>query len=509
MQNSKETRLLSKPENLFVLFCCLAAALRIFIFGAAFPLFNNNDEQAHFDLIYKYSSGWWPDYDPQTGFNDFYDRESAFFIYLYGSPEYFFPPEQFRNVRIPDPPWTMPAEKIEPALRPTVEYLMTINNHQALSPPAYYLACAAWHNLGLAFGIQGGSLIYWIRFLDVLIYAGMILLAYKFGCMLYPEDKLVRLGIPLILVAFPQDTFYAITNDVASPLCFLAAFFLLLDLLKNERSLPRHALTGIIIAITMMAKLSNVAIVIALGLVLLKQAYALLRNRSPVSKWLAPVVLALSAALPVALWAVFNKLSFGEWVAVSEKARMLGWSNKPFAQWFDHPLFTPSGLWTFTSATLKTFWRGELVWYKRAMSHAPMDLFYVFSTIICLTTCAVYQVRKSKKECAFINPESLTWIVMAVSFLFLVYTSISFDYGDGIYPSREYPYMSSGRLITGVLVPFLAFYLKGLGVLLKPLEKWINPLWAVVLIVLAIMVSEILLSIPVFQSAYNWFHIPG
>jgi len=39
---------------------CIVAAVRIFIFSAAFPFFNNCDEQAHFDMVYKYSRGHLP-----------------------------------------------------------------------------------------------------------------------------------------------------------------------------------------------------------------------------------------------------------------------------------------------------------------------------------------------------------------------------------------------------------------------------------------------------------------
>jgi hypothetical protein len=39
---------------------CLAAIVRVFVFSAAFPCFNNVDEDAHFDLAIKYSHGHLP-----------------------------------------------------------------------------------------------------------------------------------------------------------------------------------------------------------------------------------------------------------------------------------------------------------------------------------------------------------------------------------------------------------------------------------------------------------------
>src|SRR5438874_9504502 len=39
---------------------CALAGIRVFIFAAAFPFFNNVDEQAHVDLVVKYAHAQWP-----------------------------------------------------------------------------------------------------------------------------------------------------------------------------------------------------------------------------------------------------------------------------------------------------------------------------------------------------------------------------------------------------------------------------------------------------------------
>jgi hypothetical protein len=51
-----------KHEKKVILILCVLAGLRVFVFAAAFPFFNNVDEQAHFDLIYKYAHGRIPHY---------------------------------------------------------------------------------------------------------------------------------------------------------------------------------------------------------------------------------------------------------------------------------------------------------------------------------------------------------------------------------------------------------------------------------------------------------------
>jgi hypothetical protein len=47
-------------ERRLILALCVIAALRVFVFSAAFPFFNNVDEQAHVDLAIKYAHGYLP-----------------------------------------------------------------------------------------------------------------------------------------------------------------------------------------------------------------------------------------------------------------------------------------------------------------------------------------------------------------------------------------------------------------------------------------------------------------
>ncbi|HEY6070551.1 MAG TPA: hypothetical protein VIU85_04180, partial [Chthoniobacterales bacterium] len=72
-----------------VLSFCVLAAIRVFIFAAAFPFFNNVDEQAHVDLVVKYSHGQIP-----RGIEPF-ASEAALYFAIYSSPEYFVKPEQY------------------------------------------------------------------------------------------------------------------------------------------------------------------------------------------------------------------------------------------------------------------------------------------------------------------------------------------------------------------------------------------------------------------------------
>ena len=46
-----------RSQRLLILLLCFTAALRVFVFAAAFPFFSNGDEDLHFDLITQYSAG--------------------------------------------------------------------------------------------------------------------------------------------------------------------------------------------------------------------------------------------------------------------------------------------------------------------------------------------------------------------------------------------------------------------------------------------------------------------
>ena len=53
-------KIASGGEGRIALILCVLAALRVFVFSAAFPFFTNVDEQSHVDLVSKYARGHVP-----------------------------------------------------------------------------------------------------------------------------------------------------------------------------------------------------------------------------------------------------------------------------------------------------------------------------------------------------------------------------------------------------------------------------------------------------------------
>ena len=195
---------LARHERLLLWSLCALALLRVFFFNAAFPFFNNVDEQAHFDTVVKYSKGDLP----RNGSPGF-ERESAELIALYSSPEYLNSAENFESGKIPPPRWRSDPKPDPSAISNLTQWV----NHEASSPPIYYAVAGLWYNFGKLVGLQGGHLLYWIRFLNIPIYALLFWITCLFFKNIYPDNLSVQFSALLLLVVFPQDAFYSITND--------------------------------------------------------------------------------------------------------------------------------------------------------------------------------------------------------------------------------------------------------------------------------------------------------
>ena len=483
---------------------CVLAGLRVFVFAAAFPFFNNVDEQAHFDFVYKYAHGRIP-----RKLENF-STGSSRLIVLYGSPEYLYEPNQFPYGMIPPPVWSLPDTPGYRILEEkSVSSRSNMLNYETTQPPVYYAIAAIWYKLGKVLGVGGGQELYWLRFLNVFVYVLLLWVSFAYIKKLFPANTLLRFGVPLMLVAFPQDVMYTINNDILSPLFFTVGFFGLMGIcLSESKSYKFYLITGLMIACSFLTKVSNVAILGLFGVILLlriKKVAKLKKLRMKLPK----IALTFSVTIiPIALWLGRNYFILGDITGSSEVIKMAGWTVKPFGEIWEHPIFSLAGMITFWNGLMATFWRGELIWYKTALASQAFDLFYSVSSFLFILAAAIgliwHRQRRPSEE-RFVY--SMILLVAGMSILFLVGISISYDFNDCWYPSHDYPYLTSGRLISGILVPFLILYLNGLSYVLSKFR--LSRYWKVVVLIIAVLitVSEVILSYPVFKSQYNWFHL--
>jgi hypothetical protein len=487
-------------ERLLISLFCLAAALRVFIYSSAFPFFSNIDEDLHFDLITQYAHAKVP-----RSF-DRLKEETLNWIVPYASPEFLVAPERFADANFPAPLWKQPWSKIEPEIAATRAAWSSEINFESSQPPVYYTLASIWWWLGKHIGFIGIRSLYWIRFLNIPLVAIIVWLGYVAARTIAPERIDLRIGVPLLLAFIPQNVFYAMNNDVLSPVCFGVLFLCVLQWLRtNSPSFLLGALTGLAVAAACLTKLSNVPLV-AVALTIIVTKLAAMIRPAPRAGLVALTALILCAAIPVGTWMFWTKLHFGDLTGSTAKISLLGWTQKPFGDWWQHPIFTPRGLWIFWSDLIASLWRGEVSWHGQPLRWRAVDGFYAVSTLLFLAA-AIVGLRKQAGLTAFQRQAiGSAVLIFLAGVAFLALLSIQFDFGNCINPSRAHPYFTSGRLLSGALIPFAVVYVYGLSWLFRRI-KIALPLVALGLLMALMTTSEIFVNRIVFKSEHNWFHL--
>jgi hypothetical protein len=441
MASGESKTFVAAYARVLTLLLCVAAALRVFIFSAAFPFFSNIDEDLHFDLITQYSHSQVP-----RGF-DRLKEETLNWIVPYASPEFLFPPEHFPGAKFPAPLWKEPWSKVEPEIAATRAAWSSEINFESSQPPLYYALASLWWWIGKHIGLVGIQSLYWIRFLNVALMAIVVWLGFVAARTIAPERLSLRIGVPLLLAFIPQNVFYAMNNDVLSPLCFGVLFLCVLQWLRTDvPSLLLGAVTGVAVAATCLTKLSNLPLVAAALAVIVARSIAIIL-RTPRAGLIPLAALISCAAIPVGTWMLWTKFRFGDLTGSTAKINVLGWTRKPFGGWWQHPIFTPGGVWIFWSDLIASFWRGEVSWHSQPLRWRGADGFYALSSLLLLPAASV-GLRKQAGLSAFQRQAiGSAILIFLAGVAFLALLSIQFDFGNCINPSREHPYFTSGRLL--------------------------------------------------------------
>ncbi len=217
--------------------------------------------------------------------------------------------------------------------------------------------------------------------------------------------------------------------------------------------------------------------------------------------------LAICAGLPMAAWMTWCKKNFGDFTGSILKIQVLGWTNKPFAQWFYHPIFTPKGFWFFVSGNFSTFWQGELLWQRKPLAIPEVDRFYACLTLgLCFIALIALLNRRSTLSSQQRVAMVFGFACVLAMFAFFALLSVKYDFQDCFYPSREHPFFTSGRLMLGMLIPFLLLFALGLDRLLGKTGESIK-YTVLVALLLFMLGSEITVDWRIFPNVYNWYHM--
>jgi len=148
------------------------------------------------------------------------------------------------------------------------------------------------------------------------------------------------------------------------------------------------------------------------------------------------------------------------------------------------------------------------MWQNRELRSRIADEFYVISSLLLL--CAAMTGIRRRAGLSTFQRQALLLVAFAfiAALAFLALLSVQFDFGNCIYPSRAYPYFTSGRLISGALIPFALLYAYGVIRLLRRAGDALLPLVVLATIVVFVSISEVVVKHEAFASEHNWFHLP-
>jgi hypothetical protein len=487
-------------ERKIILLLCVLAAVHVFIFSAAFPFFNNVDEAMHFDLVLKYSQG----HVPQS--REMISPASAGYLAVMNSHAYLGMTNQFPGGILPLPPWTLPAAKMHAELELKSTDWRNQENYEVSQTPLYYALAGLWWDIGQSLGMQDGRLLYWLRFLNIALAAATVWLAYAVVRIVFPDNVFLHIGVPALLAFMPQTAFYSLGNDVLSPLCFGTLFICVLKWLEGP-SASIGGLTGAAFAATYLSKITNLPLlVIALVVVLIKTRQSLRQYRRSALE--ALIAFLLCSEPPIIGWMIWCKSNFGDVTGSAVKTDFLGWTIKPFSQWWHHPIFTPTGFWTYLSGQLTTFWQGEFWWHHQPMALPGTAFAYTgLSLVLLVAAMPALSPRFSNEgpQQRYALRISLLCFLAMLGFFALL--SLMYDFHNCPYPSRQYPYFTSGRLLLGALIPFLLLVVCGLDRLLRRFGN-ATKFATLTIIILAMLALEISTDWAVFSNDFNWFHLP-
>jgi hypothetical protein len=219
-------------------------------------------------------------------------------------------------------------------------------------------------------------------------------------------------------------------------------------------------------------------------------------------------LIAFCAITPFLCWMIYNRVQIGDWTATVEKVKHLGWTSKPWQMSFDHPLLTLAGQREYWTRFCTSFYAGDMSWHGDPwMTFFPLNVFAWISFAILPIGVVTYfrkSIREANRNSFLFSVACATLMVGSIGFLWFL--SIKFDFGACMYPSQKYPYFNSGRLVYGILVPFLAFYAYGV----ETLTRWNKgaTILALTSSVLILIPAQVILFLQTVNSQSNWFHTP-
>jgi hypothetical protein len=434
----------------------------------------------------------------------FSDESISYFV-LYGAPSYLATGTNVQEF-VPQP-WKLAPVSRNLLIR-TGSQVFQGTDFESSQPPVYYLLAGVWWRIAGGVGLEDGEKLYQLHFLNIPIICVLVWLGWFAAKQAFPDRIFPRIAVPAFIACMPQSAFYSIENDVLSPLCFGVALVCLLRFLQSDPPAWRlGALTGLALAVTFLTKMTNVPLLAVCVVALAVFTWQLARKGTLRQALPALLTLSVCAALPALVWVCWCLKHFGDFTGSQPKVVYWGWTSKPFPEWIHHPIFTLHGTWTFWSHFLSEFWQGEINWHDRPLCLKGANWIYQLATIFLILVASAGIIRRpAPVSRAEYRALLISFFLCASMVAFMVFISIRFDFHDCRYPSSAFPYLVSGRLALGALIPFMLLFVSGLD---RTLARLRLPLKFFILAALnlAMLIAEFATDLPVFFDKYNWYHL--
>jgi hypothetical protein len=483
--------------------------------ASSYPLFNIQDEIHHYDLLCHISEGKFPKPGPAPML-----LNTTLETILYSSPEYLTDPPPTANIpnakRI-----AHQYTQILPQLKWKAEQLRKNQDRVNLeigSPPLYYSLGALWRLLGKSLSLDRINLIYWQRGFNVLLSMLFVWLAVRLSQRFFERKSTPPLAnrwlLPVMAAVFPADYFSYITPDALTAVAGGLALVSLVVPFGSSFKLSLVVACSVCFLLPF-ARLSTIVWLIVLPLLaLLTWPDKALRHR----------LLAGTASLALGFIVLVssNLFRYGEPWGLNYKQTILTWTEKPFSLWLTHPLFSFEGAWTFLSKTIATFWRGDIYWKGVPLPTGVLDYILIALTLFVLlaTPFWIYQkIRRQQTLCVLNTTNTLEqdrallclvsagWLLVIGGLSFLALLSIRFDFGQCFFPSQDFPYFATGRLLSMGLMGFLVTFIVLFNRMLAKLGRFKNVFWFA--LIFACVAFQLYLAWLPLQSPFNWFHLRG
>jgi len=308
------------------------------------------------------------------------------------------------------------------------------------------------HGADERFPFRGVTLaVYVVRWMTVLIGAGVVWLTYCIGRDVFPDRPALAVGGAALMAFNPQFIYLsgAVNNDILAALCGAATLLACVRLLRDGPSLRTDVTLGLLYGLALLSKFNRLALAVPIGLAYVLATWRVrVGSTGPAGAWRAClrggiVVLGL-VALISGWWFWRNQVLYGDLTGM----------NKVNELWAGNP---PSEGWWAISQSLPYLWSS--LWGRFGYGQVPLpQVVYQGLFALCLLALAGHLMPRRNR----VPPAVLTLLGATA----LVFTAVV------IYYIMIQPAGAMGRFLFPGLPAFVLLLMAGLGRLLPARWDW-------------------------------------